>query len=314
MPKISIIIPVYNTEKTLDNCLKSVLKQTYDKLEIICVDDGSNDNSLEICKKYEQMDERIIVLSKKNGGPASARNMGLKEATGEFVTFIDSDDWIENNTYEKLVKLISDDVDMLVYGFSKDTDLVVEPMQNIGYIGDEIYSREKLIEYAFCREKYRRFAAYVWNKLFRRSILLKYNICFDEELRRGEDVLFFSVFVSKAGKTIYLDECLYHYIQRNTSLTHVKNASNFEKLADILYAYKKAINHLEKENLNIESLDFMKCFYVYHASLLYEIVEKEGIFERKIYLKNAMQEYLSEYKNCNYMFEERIKRIESFLS
>lgn len=106
MSKVTIIIPVYNVEKYLEKCLNSVICQTLKDIEIICVNDGSTDNSQQILKEYAQKDERIKIVDKKNGGLSSARNAGLDAATGEYCYFLDSDDWIELNTLEKLYGFI----------------------------------------------------------------------------------------------------------------------------------------------------------------------------------------------------------------
>ena len=109
-PKVSVIIPVYNVEKYLRQCLDSVVNQTLKDIEIICIDDGSTDNSLNILKEYAQKDNRIKIISKKNGGLSSARNAGLKFATGEFVGFVDSDDYIERETYENAVEPLREEI------------------------------------------------------------------------------------------------------------------------------------------------------------------------------------------------------------
>jgi len=107
MPKISVIIPVYNVENYLEKCLLSVMWQTFNDIEIICVNDGSTDNSRIILEKYQKRDSRIKIIDKENGGLSSARNAGMKVATGEFYSFIDSDDWIENTMLEKLYNNIT---------------------------------------------------------------------------------------------------------------------------------------------------------------------------------------------------------------
>lgn len=133
--KVSIIVPIYNTEDYLEKCIESILEQTYDNLEIILVNDGSSDSSLNICKKYESLDSRIVIIDKKNGGLSSARNAGLDACIGEYITFVDSDDFIEKETIEHLVntayKYKADivsmkyqvvDADYKVIGQCNDTD------------------------------------------------------------------------------------------------------------------------------------------------------------------------------------------------
>ena len=112
MKKISVIVPIYNTEKYLKRCFDSILSSTYENLEVILVDDGSPDNSGKICDEYAARDSRIRVIHKKNGGLSSARNAGLDIATGDYVTFVDSDDYIASDIYEKLVACMIDGVDI----------------------------------------------------------------------------------------------------------------------------------------------------------------------------------------------------------
>ena len=112
--KISIIVPVYNVENDLDRCVKSIMQQTYKNIEIILVDDGSPDRCPEMCDKYAQQDSRIKVIHKENGGLSDARNVGLNEAGGDFVMYVDSDDYIESDSCEQLLKTMQEDVDFVV--------------------------------------------------------------------------------------------------------------------------------------------------------------------------------------------------------
>ena len=120
-PKISIIVPVYNVEKYLKKCIDSILSQTYKNIEVICINDGSTDSCIDILKEYEKRDERIIVISKENGGLSAARNDGMKKSTGEYVFFVDSDDWIESDMCEVMLgKLIENDADACMCCYTKE--------------------------------------------------------------------------------------------------------------------------------------------------------------------------------------------------
>ena len=117
MPKISVIIPVYKVEQYLPECLDSIINQTYKNLEIICIDDGSPDNSGKILDEYASKDNRIRVIHKENGGISSARNAGLDIATGDWISFVDSDDWLDINTYEKLLSSADEaNTDIVMFG------------------------------------------------------------------------------------------------------------------------------------------------------------------------------------------------------
>lgn len=119
--KISIIIPIYNAEKYLEKCLDSIVKQTYKNIEIICVNDGSKDNSINILSRYNKMDNRIVLINKENNGLSSARNIGLASATGEFVMFVDSDDWIDIDTCEKCLKIMNKySVDVVMFSYVRE--------------------------------------------------------------------------------------------------------------------------------------------------------------------------------------------------
>lgn len=313
-PKISVIIPVYNAGETLEKCLDSIRSQTYKNIEIICVDDESTDDSYISCREFAKKDKRIKCIQKKNGGVASARNEGLKYATGEYVTFVDQDDWIEPEMYEKMSDVAQkENADMVVCNYSKDTEDVIMKMKNIDNIDCIINSRENMIKYSFYREKYRGFAAFVWNKIFRRKVLEDNNITFEEGLKRGDDVLFCIRFFTKIEKAAYVDEHFYHYIQRESSITHTLNADNISRLADILKGYQLAISLLEKEKKYTAVRGYLKCFFVYHASILYELAEKEKLDKEKEEFRGAMNLYINEYKEQNKGQTDRINRIDKLL-
>ena len=311
---ISVIIPVYNAKGTINRCLDSVLNQIYKNVEVICVDDESTDESLNICRDYQKSDSRVKIVEQKNGGVASARNAGLEIAQGEYVTFIDQDDWLELGAYIKLVELAKNyNADMVVCNYSKDSTSESQKMENVEPIQRIIKSRDELIKYAFYREKYRGFAAFVWNKLFRREMLVENGIIFDDSLKRGDDVLFYATVATVAQTTVYVDESFYHYVQREDSITHTKNAQNLDRLADILIGYERAIKILEDRKVETRSIDYMKCFYVYHASLLYEIAREERLEEKQRRFQKSMRLYLHEYKEQNKTDEERMERIYNLL-
>ncbi len=124
--KISIVIPVYNVEKYLHQCLKSVINQTYKNLEIICINDGSKDNSLNILNEYLKKDNRIIIVNQKNSGVSSARNKGIRLSTGDFISFIDSDDYLDLNVYEKCVqRIIRDNSDIIIFEKKKENIFLI---------------------------------------------------------------------------------------------------------------------------------------------------------------------------------------------
>jgi len=311
---LSVIIPIYNAEKTLQWCLDSVLNQTYRNIEVICVNDGSTDATSNICEKYAIMDSRVKVIHKKNGGVATARNEGMKYISGNYVTFIDQDDWLEKNAYEKMMRYaMEENADLVVCSYSKDTESVIKSMRNKIKIHNPITDKNLMIQYAFERENYRGYAAFVWNKVFKTEIIRNQEILFDTALKRGDDVLFYSQFASAANKAIFVDDNLYHYMQREDSITHQKDKNNLHQLSDILIGYKKAISFLEENGINVNAIFYLKCFYVYHASLLYEIAEKENLTQEMSAYRENIKLYLKEYFEMNGKDYERINRINQML-
>lgn len=216
-PKISIIIPVYNAEKYLRQCLDSVVNQTLKEIEILCINDGSTDSSLDILNEYAEQDKRIKVFSQKNSGPATARNVGLDNATGDYLWFIDADDWCELNACEYLYKEIQNfsEIDYVHFGTNifdnqkkitnKDAyyNLTIVPEKFINTVISELNEKNISILYNLPNE--------LWSKLFRKKFISKNKIRFNDELKNGDDALFSSLAFLKAKSRIYKKECLYNY-------------------------------------------------------------------------------------------------------
>ena len=214
---ISVIVPVYNAENYLRKCIESIINQTYNELEIILVDDGSTDSSPKICDEFAEKDDRIKVIHKVNGGVSSARNAGLDCFKGEYVTFIDSDDYIESNMFELIAEAIR----------RKDVDLVFIREKSVNLEGKTIYINGDIpsgkILY-FGREKAEERIIKMQingmcDKTYKRSLIE--NIRVLEGKRHGED-LFFNIQVLERVKTVALvDEILYSYVSNEYSITHI---------------------------------------------------------------------------------------------
>ncbi len=238
MDKISVIIPVYNVERYVEKCVRSVMDQTYRNLEIICVNDGSPDGSLAILERLQKEDERIMVLTKENGGLGDARNYGLKYATAEWISFVDSDDYIAKDTYQKLSAAFTHDVDMAYFSFEMvgenvSDELDVEQVAHIQPAGvtdaeSVLYSND--------------FRCAVWAKLFRKSILDKYQIHFEKIYY--EDISFSLQYMSVTDKVYNVPERLYYYVLRKGSIMS-ESAGGTPRAIDHLYgldAYYDFIN------------------------------------------------------------------------
>lgn len=250
--KISVIIPVYNVEKYLNRCLKTVVEQTLKEIEIILIDDGSNDSSLKICQQYKNNDSRIKIFSKKNEGLGLTRNYGINKASGEYIAFLDSDDYIELDFYEKLYKNIKKNNTDAVFGNIKlctkngqirQNDVI--PFKNKivtakKYIYNLLHVPDKL-EYG---KKY--MGMCVWRALYKRKIIEKNQIKFESERKYiSEDILFNIDFCMASNKISFVENAYYYYCYNNGSLTKTYRTDRFEK--DIIL-YKEIIRRLKKYN------------------------------------------------------------------
>lgn len=216
---ISVIVAIYNMAPYLDRCIQSLLCQTYKDLEILLVNDGSTDGSRDICEKYRGMDSRIVLYDKDNGGISDARNYGLERSNGEYLAFVDPDDWIEDTFFNSLVdQMEREKADIACVGFD--------------YVYDEKYKMpdrrvkntkmtQKQCMSHLCRNKW--FTSHVWNKLYRREVF--------EGIRfpcgkNYEDIAVMHELIMSADIIMCSSEILYHYFMRPESIIHVKSAKN----------------------------------------------------------------------------------------
>ncbi|MBR4720510.1 MAG: glycosyltransferase [Clostridia bacterium] len=220
---VSVIIPIYNMEKFLDRTVKSVVESDYDNLEIILVDDGSTDNSLDLCKIWEGKDSRIKIIHKENGGASSARNAGIKASTGDYIAFVDSDDIVEKMMYSKLISLIektysdigwcSYDTNGALIPVGKKTETVIEKEQ---IKQNAILPFFGIVNNPTLLNTYNS----IFNKVVRGSIIRKNKIYFREDLRIGEDSEYITRLLMKSNRIVFCEEPLYHYMTQNdNSLT-----------------------------------------------------------------------------------------------
>ncbi len=312
-PLISIILPVYNTAPYLRRCINSIINQTYKNLEVICIDDGSTDGSELILDEYAVCDTRIKVIHKQNGGESSARNIGLKMMTGQYIGFVDCDDWVEANMYERLLSVaIQKDVDMVASPWFKDTDEESVSIGNQLPVSSEVFGKEELLQYIYKRDYYRGFT-YMWNKLYKRNLFYEEKgklILFDEDLMLGGDVLYLGRMALNTQRAVYLDEAFYHYYQRNTSGCHTVDLN---KRKDWLEAYKRLIEYITERHIQTNALVWIKRFLAYHSSNVAELAYEQ---KSKMVLKECqeiMSKYSEEYYETNREYKERIERFRRIL-
>lgn len=308
MKTISVIVPIYNTRRELPRCLNSICNQTYRDLEIICVDDGSTDGSERILDEFKKKDCRIRAVHKENGGESSARNVGLKMATGEYIGFCDCDDWIDEDMYEILAKeLDHKNIDMAIGSWYKETDMQSQEIKNDLPVNHQVFGREELLRYLYMRDSYRGFA-YMWDKLYKREILKNKQgkwILFCEDLCLGGDILYLAEVVLNVKKAKYVDRAFYHYYQRNESGCHTKDV---RKLRDWIRAYELVLQKFKEEQINNEIMDYVKRFLAYHSSNAAEIAAAQDQKEAKKEFQKFMEMYKYEYISLNEQYPDRVKR------
>ena len=226
-PLISIIVPVYNVENYLNTCVQSLINQSYRNIEIILVDDGTLDNSGIMCDHYAQCDKRIKSIHKKNGGLSDARNYGVKIALGEYIGFVDSDDWISTNMYEKLLSnMLANDADISVC----ERVIVYEnELVNTGETGNiTVLSKEEALNVLYADQKY---MSHVWNKLYKKELFSAISFPVGKNY---EDIFIMHELFGKANKVVFDDEGLYFYRQRQGSIVNSYSRKNIEDFIDAI--------------------------------------------------------------------------------
>lgn len=228
--KISVIVPVYNVESYLCECMDSIIGQSHRNLEIICVNDGSTDNSLQILKDYQSRDGRIKIIDQKNKGVSSARNRGVEIAKGKYISFVDPDDFLEFNAYETALSKIKNDVDILIWGY-KAFPNASGWWINAGKSPNTIY-QDRSVDAFFDGGSV---SVIVWNKLYSNKMLKKNALKFNNSLKMSEDVEFNMLSFVRLKKIQFIDNKLYNYrVKRKNSLTDIykgeKQANNHKIL------------------------------------------------------------------------------------
>lgn len=247
---VSVIIPSYDSKEYIESCLNGIINQTFKNLEIICIDDGSTDGSLQILQQYAQMDCRIKILRQENKGAAAARNLGLKAAQGKYVIFLDSDDLFEPCLIEYAVsKAKAVEADMVVFKADTFDNLTGQ----ISPLNDKISSFKAYQHKTFCckdlpADIFNSFLIAPWNKLYRKSFLDRHGFTF-QNIKRTNDLLFTSQTLAAAGRIILLEEVLLHY---RVGLTKNLQSGNSETPLDFykaLLALKKYLEEIGQYNL-----------------------------------------------------------------
>ena len=263
MPKISIIVPVYNTEPYLARCIDSILSQSFSDFELLLTDDGSTDGSGAICDAYAEKDGRVRVFHKENGGVSSARNVGLDNAIGEWVCFVDSDDELMPKGLQVMVGGISDDVDLVMAGYeicNKDGEMVYSIEKQVS----EIIPNALAVKEMYAPSDYW-YQGYIWGKLFRSSIVKSNSLGFALDIFFNEDRLFVMQFICASGRSVlYTTIPVYKYFEREGSaMMSLKKGFNRKFVTDLEASAR--MNEMVKSFCKNDELSELCDYDVYKA-------------------------------------------------
>lgn len=286
--KVSVIVPIYNTEKFLKRCIDSILNQSLKELEIILVNDGSTDNSDKICLEYSEKYENIKYLNKLNTGCSDSRNTGIRMAAGEYIAFLDSDDYIEKDMYENLYnKAYVENMDIVMCGILYH-DLLEKRNYSVSPQKIENYN-----EYF----KYSILIASPCNKIFRKKLILENRILFPLNTHQGEDLVFCFKSLSFTNKVGYINKDYYHYQLHGNNAVH-----DLQKKKEMILSFNEIYNFLNTcSNTLIDKRKLFKMFY----NLLDQHVIK-GLFIAMLNTKSVSE---TDYKKYSNIYLKEIKKI-----
>ena len=298
--KISILVPVYNTSKFLVKCIRSIMEQDFRDIEIICVNDGSTDNSLEILNKLSKEDTRVKIIDKKNGGLTSARNAALEVAQGKYCLNIDSDDWIEQGYIRALYERAEKDnlditISNIIFDYFNDSSKNYI-LNDLEILDEKVISGEEYIN-IFLKNN---FYGYTWNKLIKTEVYKKNNLKYNEDIFLFEDVeivLKIAKYSKKIGK---LNKAYYHYIQHESNGSR---KSSMKKVFDIEKCFNVLLQEFEKNKDRFIKLNQRK-----YLLLLYFLKDNYDL-KNNLEYKKYQEKYLKENKKIPFLkFEyEKVK-------
>lgn len=275
---VSVVVPVYNVEQYLNRCIESLINQTYENIEILLIDDGSADDSPQICDEWTIKDSRIKVYHKENGGVSSARNIGLKKCHADYVLFVDPDDYVANNFVEVLLdSIVNNNCDMAIINFiEKYSD---ETIENVNHFKTEkkLLKKADFLDHIYDSNSY---YGGPCNKIYLKKIIDDNNITFNEKVHYGEDLLFTVRYADKSQNFYYeYDENLYYYFRRDESVT---NSKFNKKTASFVNIAEQLIDIFEKNK--VDSSRIKKQYICFYFKALYYL-ENNKDFSKMEYKK-----------------------------
>lgn len=312
---VSIIVPVYNVEQYIEQCIKSMINQTYNNCEFIFVNDGTKDNSVDIIKKYMKKDHRIKLKEQENSGVSSARNLGLKESCGEYIVFVDSDDYLETDFVEYMLTLIAKDKCDFAFStkiFKRDDDIQEKD------IVEKVITSEDAVATLLSPDV----TVGCWNKIYRKKFLDDNEITFSTSLFYGEGLQFILDCSNNANKVAISNKKIYYYRKNNV------NSATTKYNIDKYYNGEKSLKLIEKKiNMNNE---YIKSMYLLHISTFYlgaiiKMIEnnqknnyykdyskwRKNIFVNLNYIKRS--KFISLYRKCMLIFGSKFPKLLAIL-
>ena len=301
MPLISVIVPAYNVSNSIAMTLDQLQRQTYDQLEIICINDGSTDSTPDIINELKQKDSRIVLINKENGGVSSARNMGLNNAHGEYVCFFDPGDEADSEFVMYLYKLLlSENADLAIcsYNFKMENGQILDRHRFYEVVEkNTIFNQEEALTEII--KAYGKFCGHVWDKLFDKNKIG--NIRFDENVHNCEDTLFNVQYIKNCQKIILGPEVHYNYIQSDSSVTHSKYSY---KLHSGLCAWRRIMaeldGYVDREILNRS----MSALVTMYSRMAWKSLNRE---EQRKYKKDFIK-LMNQYRSFSSL-KQMIKRM-----
>lgn len=322
-PKISVVIPIYNVQKYLSRCLESVVNQTLMDIEILCVNDGTKDNSIEIVRQYMEYDDRIILINKENGGLSSARNAGLTQASGKYIMFLDSDDFLCENACERLyIEYLETDADIIVFG-SHIFPLKPHPTEWLKHV---LSPKTKFYKGFEIDALFKQQGAtpFVWRNCVKRSFLEETTLTFDETVRFGEDLIFQLCLFPQANSIAFIADKLYNYRWYREGSLMENAGKDFEEKFKLHIGMVQNITKYwnEKGFLNLYGKEYLAWLTEFllvdlcennfsdkkgYAKEIYEMLKKYNLLEQKKHLEPKERFVFSFFLGMIYMEKGQIE-------
>lgn len=289
---VSIIVPIYNQERFLSQCLDSIAAQSFLDFEVILIDDGSTDSSRDICKDFAAKDPRFIYVSKPNGGVSSARNAGIDKARGEYLLFVDADDILPADALENHLRYFSEGVDLTMGSFIAFSEEDPE-VYRVDVKRNETVSTDKCL-YDFTPDGEGDWQRYIWNRMFRRDLIIEHNLHFNESIHYKEDGLFLVQYLLCCkGKAAYINDPVYLYRINPTGAMNALDTQFSPKLLTNLDAHILIIKEMKKHHVSEDTIERATAHALRTRSWILGIMKKHNIPCLPFNIKSILRVYFN---------------------